>query len=160
MKQINKSSMGFITPQTIFLFILVGLLAIFLFSNTNVILSKMGFETTTTLKSQLTKTQGEVSKLVEVNKSNVEELKLERKQNEELKKQLKQLDEVKEKAKDKINEINVRKTKKMAPLMVSLESKEVITKDTITLPRYEIDQLSSIKIDQIHEVFNTLFPVV
>ena len=41
--------------------------ALFLFSNSNVILSKFGFETTTTLKSNLTKTQGELKTAVVVN---------------------------------------------------------------------------------------------
>lgn len=158
MNPLKPIRQGIFTPQMIFLFILFSLLFVFLFANTNVILSRLGFETTTTLKSQLTASQGNLEKLVLTNQSNAKALKLERAQNLVLTQQLKALGEAKEKAKEQVTVINAKKVGKAAPLMAAVVQKEVVTEHTVTLPRQEIDALSEANIDQLHEVFDTLFP--
>jgi len=45
-----------------FILIFIAIFALFLFSNTNTILSKFGFETTTNLKAELVKSQEDLKK--------------------------------------------------------------------------------------------------
>lgn len=57
-----------------FLLPIVGLLAVFLIWNSDLIMSKFGFETTTNLKAEVTRLQGEVTRLEETNKKQLEEI--------------------------------------------------------------------------------------
>jgi len=51
----------------VFFLIFIGIFSIFIFFNSNIILSKFGFETTTNLKAELTRTQEELKRLQNIN---------------------------------------------------------------------------------------------
>lgn len=141
----------------IFLLIFAAIISIFLFSNSNVILSKFGFETTTTLKSELTRTQDELRQLKSINDSLVNDIKA-----MELKYK-KQLETINTLQKEKIavekkltgitKTYNTTKNK----LNKDVEIKVNETPTEITIPIQEINQLSSNNIDTLNQTYSQLF---
>ncbi len=142
---------------TIFIGMFVLVFAVFLFSNANVILSKLGFETTTTLKAALTKSQADLEtatrinirlkdKLIDLERENqIQHTAIREYQNERLA-VVKVIETVKVKylpSKDKLSK--------------KLDAETVISDKTIDIPLKELNQLSEINIDTINEVYSSLF---
>ena len=141
----------------IFLLIFAAIFAVFLFSNSNVILSKFGFETTTNLKSELTRVQNELRQLQAINNGlnkTIEDL---QKRNTEVEEALVKSFIEKETLREKVNDIRAKKDKKVKELNKRVEEQTTVTETTITLPIVEIDQLSAENIDSLNEVYDSLF---
>lgn len=139
-----------------FILIFIAIFALFLFSNTNTILSKFGFETTTNLKAELVKSQEDLKKLAEIN-TNLNNLILQT--NERHKRELEAIRSVEEEKKviDKaITEVVEIRKVLAKPVQKKLIQKTVITETTITIPIEEYNQLSEQNIDSIHSAFAKL----
>lgn len=149
---------GIFTLPNIFVGALVGMILILLLSNTNVFLAKMGFETKTTLKASLVKSEMQLEELAKVNQKNAEELKLERKRTEQLTKALTELTEAKKKAEVTVLKMRTAKVNKSRPIIERLEARKVVTETHITVHREDADALSLVQIEHLHEVYNKLFP--
>ncbi len=139
-----------------FILIFIAIFALFLFSNTNTILSKFGFETTTNLKAELVKSQEDLKKLAEIN-TNLNNLILQT--NERHKRELEAIRSVEEEKKviDKaITEVVEIRKVLAKPVQKKLIEKTVATETTITIPIEEYNQLSEQNIDSIHAAFAAL----
>lgn len=145
------------TATGIFISIFLAIIAIFIFSNSNVILSKFGFETTTTLKAELTRTQEELKRAKEINdnlNNTIETLKSANKD---------KIDSVigfykeKEAAKDAIIIISKKKEVRDRETIKNLEQKTTKTETTITIPIAEYNKLSESNIDTLNEVYDSFF---
>lgn len=154
----NFKETGLVTHGKVFLLILLALIGVFIFSNTSVILSKLGFETTTTLKAQLVQTQADLYRVVELNHQKDNELIKERAMTKALTEQLDKLNTVTTVANEKVQKVQHDKKRKTEVIITKVKSSEVQRDDIVQLPRVEIDQLSSTNIEQVTEVFETLFP--
>lgn len=138
---------------------LFGLIfALFLFSNANVILSKFGFETTTVLKSELTKTKGELNNAVTVN----QELNktVDKVIDNGVKKEEALIESFteREKVKDKVVSIKKEKAEKVKQATQVLDNETTVTEEVIKIPVNEYNQNSEANINSIHEAFNEFFP--
>lgn len=139
-----------------FILIFIAIFALFLFSNTNTILSKFGFETTTNLKAELVKSQEDLKKLAEIN-TNLNNLIVQT--NERHKRELEAIRSVEEEKKviDKaITEVVEIRKVLAKPVQKKLIQKTVTTETTITIPIEEYNQLSEQNIDSIHAAFAAL----
>lgn len=139
-----------------FILIFMAIFALFLFSNTNTILSKFGFETTTNLKAELVKSQEDLKKLAEIN-TNLNNLIVQT--NERHKRELEAIRSVEEEKKviDKaITEVVEIRKVLAKPVQKKLIQKTVTTETTITIPIEEYNQLSEQNIDSIHAAFAEL----
>lgn len=146
----------------IFLGILLLFIGIFLWSNSNVILSKFGFETTTTLKANLVQETNRADRAVE-------ELK---KAQEETKKQLEYIDKLNKKIaefeakkaevnndtvvtvvkKEEANKPIIKKVKSEAKIVKNVETQE----DIIQVNVKDIDEMSSNNYNAISNAFDLL----
>ena len=146
------------TPSlsTILIGCFVAIFAVFLFSNTSVILSKLGFETATTLKAELTKSQAELTRAKEVNTQLTEELKKTKELYEQTQKAVTELNKETVKVQKQTDEIQKTRTEKKKQTVNDLEKKTVTTDTTITIPIEEYNTLSAANIDSIHSAFETL----
>lgn len=140
----------------VFLLILLSLIAVFLVSNTSVILSRLGFETTTSLKAELVKAQSDLQRTMQINEEKDIELLKERAMSKSLTEQLEKLNNDVLKAKEYVDKVQVEKSNKSKVIISKVKSLQVTNDDTVQLPKSEIDQLSAINIDQVTEVFNNL----
>lgn len=154
----NFKETGLVTHGKIFLLILLALIGVFIFSNTSVILSKLGFETATTLKAQLVQTQADLDRVVELNLQKDNELIKERTMTKALTEQLDKLNTVTTVANEQVQKVQHEKRRKTEVIITKVKSSEVQGGNVVQLPRAEIDQLSSVNIEQVTEVFDTLFP--
>lgn len=131
--------------------------AVFLFSNSNIILSKFGFETTTTLKSELTKTQGQLDTAVDtnqnLNKTIDKVIDNGAKKEEALVESFKE----REKVKDTVAKVNNTKAEKVKKVNEVLDKGTVVEQDVIKIPKAEYDKASEANIDAINEAYNKLF---
>jgi len=146
------------TTTGIVLLIFAGIFGVFLFSNSNVILSKFGFETTTNLKSELTRTQSELKQLQTINTNlnkTVEDLQKNKSKTEDV---IVESFKEREEVKNKINDIKVKKDKSTKDLNKVVDDKTVVDGTSIKLPATEYNKLSEANITAIHDVFNTIFP--
>ena len=131
--------------------------SVFLFSNSDIILSKFGFETTSTLKSNLTKAQGDIDKLIKVNED-LSKAYDDLKKAHELKTKL-----LEEAQKEKLKvEIDTKKIEeKHAPIQKEIKKtiKEKVKKTSteVTYPIEELNKLSKANVDEINETFQSLF---
>ena len=147
-----------VSMRTVFIGIMALIIAVFVYSNVNIIMTALGFQTTTTLKSELTKSEANVGVLKDVNAKNAASLDIERKNSAEVNSQIARVSESKARAQQKVFDINVRKAEISAPIIETVNQKVVETATTITLPKAEIDKLSEANIDQIQQAFDELFP--
>ena len=154
----NFKETGLVTHGKVFLLILLALIGVFIFSNTSVILSRLGFETATTLKAQLVQTQADLDRAVELNLQKDNELIKERTMTKALTEQLDKLNTVTTVANEQVQKVQNEKRRKTEVIITKVKSSEVQGEDIVQLPRVEIDQLSSANIEQVTEVFETLFP--
>lgn len=132
--------------------------AVFLFSNANVILSKFGFETTTVLKSELTKKEGELNNAVtinqELNKTVDKVIDNSGKKEEVL---IESFTE-REKVKDTVATIKKDKADKVKESTQVLDKETTVDEDVIKIPTAEYNKNSEANIDSIHQAFNEFFP--
>lgn len=154
----NVKETGVALEGKIFLMVLLSLIAVFIFSNTSVILTKLGFETTTAVKAQLVQTQADLAKVVEVNLQKERELLKERQMNKALNEQLEKLTTVTTIAKEQVEKAQSDKRRKTEVVITRVKTSSVHSETLVQLPRVEIDQLSSANIEQVTEVFDSLFP--
>lgn len=160
MLQSKRKEFGGASASMVLLCILIGFVGIIILSNTNVLLTKMGFETTTSLKAQLVSASNDLEQVTRVNSQNLLNLEMERENTKVLKEQLQELQELKSKASEVVVQAGVRKANKTSKAVSTIAAKTVETKDTITLPKEEVEQLSRANIDQLHEVYASLFTPV
>ena len=138
----------------VFFLIFAAIFSVFLFSNSNVILSKFGFETTTNLKAELTRTQEELKTLQAINNN--------------LNKQIEELNKVKEKetnviveyvekkdsTKEKTNNIIKKKKEKVQETVDQIST----TQSTENAKIIELqDKISEENIIALNEAFDTFF---
>ena len=153
----NVKETGVALQGKIFLMILLSLIAVFIFSNISVILTKLGFETTTAVKAQLVQTQADLAKVVEVNLQKEQELLKERQMNKALNEQLEKLNVVTTRAKEQVERVQSDKKRKTEIVITRVRASSVVSETLVQLPRVEVDQLSSANIEQVTEVFDSLF---
>jgi hypothetical protein len=146
------------TPSVVFLGILLVFLSVFLFSNINTLFTSMGYETKTALKTALVVSEGNLKTLIEVNEKNVKALEVERATVLQVREQIREVTEAKEKSREVVARVALKKAKRITPVIAKITESAVYTPTTVTLPKAELDQLSAANIDQIHEVFDALFP--
>lgn len=141
----------------IFFLIFAAIFAIFIFFNSNVILSKFGFETTTTLKAEVTRLDGELKQLKETNDSLNKVIET----NDRLHKiKIKNIIEnfkEQEKARKTVADIKSKKEIKDRDIIKELEKKIVTTDKEITMPLEELNILSASNIDSLNETYSSLF---
>ena len=133
--------------------------AVFLFSNSNIILSKFGFETTTTLKSDLTKTQGELATAAGIN-NNLNKT-LDKVTDNAARKEEAVVESFEERAavKETIAVIKKTKAEKTKDLNHVLDTQTAVTPTVTTLPTVEYNKASEANIDSVNEAYNKLFIV-
>jgi predicted nuclease with TOPRIM domain len=145
------------TPAGGFLTFALILFLLIIVPNTGTILTKLGFETTTSLKAELVKTQEQLKRLHEINTQlNNDIVQL----TEEYEEQKKAISEVKTESSMTDNTTEniaiVKKERDRLPTK-TLKKKAKSTSTTIVLPKAEIDQLSANNIDAINQVYDELF---
>lgn len=141
------------TTSGVFLLSFLALIAVFIFSNSNVILSKFGFETTTTLKSELVSSQKDLEKVVDVNKDLVIAILETEKRHVKEKETVKSHNETKVLIAKKVTKAKSELKLKLEPLESLLVEKIVTTETTITIPIEEYNKLSEQNIDALHAAF-------
>lgn len=142
----------------IFIGIFAIIFGVFLFSNSNVILSKFGFETATNLKAEVTRLQGELETAQRVNKGLKDDLAAQETRHKAEIKAIVDAGKDREKIKDDIINIKTKKEAKDKATIAELNKKTIVTDTTITMPIAEYDQLSSSNADSINEAYNKFFP--
>lgn len=156
----NLNNRGFVTQGKIFLLILLSLIGVFIFSNTNIILSSFGFETTTNLKSKLVKTQADLEQIIELNKDKDKQLELERANAKALQEEIKDLYAAKESARQKVDVIQAKKKEDTKDTIAKIKDEEIVSDSFVQYPKKEIDKLSAANIDQVTDAFDQLFAKV
>lgn len=137
----------------VFIMFFAFIILTIIIGNSNLILTKLGFETTTTLKSQLTKSEDQVAQIADANKSTVDTLKTVEKINQQ------QLDAIsgyykeKELANKKITAIKVDAEIKRKVVNAKLDKSTVKTKTTITYNIEEYNASSSINIIMLNTAY-------
>lgn len=142
----------------IFIGIFAVIIGVFIFSNSNVILSKFGFETATNLKAEVTRLQGELQTAQRVNKDLQDNLAAQETRHKAEIKALVDSAKEREKIQNDIIEAKKKKEAKDKATIDQLNKKTVVTDTTITIPIAEYDQLSASNADTINEVFDSFFP--
>ena len=142
---------------TMFVLGMVGLIAFVLLTNSDTVLSKFGFETTSTLKAELARTQSELDRLAKVNQELIDSI-------EEIKRtQQAQIEALsnfyKEEESKKTATIQIVETKqtKIKDLNKKVAAKTKSTKDTVTLPTQELNNISETNISALIETKAMLF---
>lgn len=142
----------------IFIGIFAVIIGVFIFSNSNVILSKFGFETATNLKAEVTRLQGELQTAQRVNKDLQSNLAAQETRHKAEIKALVESAKEREKIQNDIIEAKKKKEARDKATIEQLNKKTVVTDTTITIPIAEYDQLSASNADNINEVFDSFFP--
>lgn len=142
----------------IFIGIFAIIIGVFIFSNSNVILSKFGFETATNLKAEVTRLQGELETAQRVNKDLQSNLAAQETRHKAEIKALVESAKEREKIQNDIIEAKKKKEARDKATIEQLNKKTVVTDTTITIPIAEYDQLSASNADTINEVFDSFFP--
>lgn len=142
----------------IFIGIFAIIIGVFIFSNSNVILSKFGFETATNLKAEVTRLQGELETAQRVNKDLQNNLAAQETRHKAEIKALVESAKEREKIQNDIIEAKKKKEARDKATIEQLNKKTVVTDTTITIPIAEYDQLSASNADNINEVFDSFFP--
>ena len=142
----------------IFIGIFALIISVFIFSNSNVILSKFGFETATNLKSEVTRLEGELRTAQKVNQDLQRDMTAQETRHKAELKAVVDASKEREQIKDKIIEVKSKKELKDKAIIEQLNKKTVTTATEITIPIAEYDQLSANNIDSVNEVFDSFFP--
>lgn len=142
----------------IFIGIFALIIGMFIWSNSSVILSKFGFETTTNLKAEVTRLQGELETAQRINKNLQSNLKDQETRHKAEIKAIVDSNKERELVKDKIIEIKTKKELKDKSIIDQFNKNFVITQTEITIPITEYNQLSTSNIESVQETFDTFFP--
>ena len=142
----------------IFIGIFAIIIAVFIFSNSNVILSKFGFETATNLKAEVTRLQGELRTAQRINQDLQRDMKDQEVRHKAELQAIVDASKEREKIKDKIIEVKAKKEIRDKATIEQLNKKIIVSETEITIPIAEYDQLSSSNIDSLNEVFDSFFP--
>lgn len=146
-----------VSTSTIFIGIFALIFSVFLFSNTSVILSKFGFETTTTLKGKLAKAEEQLKAAKTENDTFKKELEALKRLNSENVKALSEANKEINKAKQTVSDAQKERTVKKKETVKVLEGKTVVTDTEITMPLKEYNELSAANIDSIQSTYDHLF---
>lgn len=142
-------------------FIFIGIIAIFLlflfFSNLDPILSRFGFETTSKLKEELTRTQGQLQQLTLINESLNKNIELLKAQYEEQVRVLEEYRKRTEEAEKKVEETQKKYQVALSKLNKKIESATKVDNDVIIIPIKDINEASMSNISAINNVYNNLF---
>jgi len=154
-------ALGFIkklfSSGTSYLFLgIIILIGMFIFFNSNVILSKFGFETTTNLKYELGKSQKDLDTAAKVNENLNKTLDTVIENNTKQVAKIEEVNKTKIKVVEKVNKVTKERATISKETEKTLEEKISVTDTTITLPIEEINQLSTININTLHSAFNDL----
>lgn len=142
----------------IFIGIFAIIIAVFIFSNSNVILSKFGFETATNLKAEVTRLEGELRTAQRINQDLQRDMKDQEVRHKAELQAIVDASKEREKIKDKIIEVKAKKEIRDKATIEQLNKKIIVSETEITIPIAEYDQLSSSNIDSLNEVFDSFFP--
>lgn len=142
----------------IFIGIFAIIIAVFIFSNSNVILSKFGFETATNLKAEVTRLEGELRTAQRINQDLQRDMKAQEVRHKAELQAIVDASKEREKIKDKIIEVKTKKEIRDKATIEQLNKKIIVSETEITIPIAEYDQLSSSNIDSLNEVFDSFFP--
>ena len=146
------------TNSGVFLTFFVVLFAVFFFSNSRLIMSKLGFDSITSLSVSLAKTQDNVKQLKTINDKLIMQLD---KLAESHTRDLQAIDDLQQ-AKVFINNAVTTVTKKKdsaeKSIVSRIERQTVYTEKTVTLPTQDIDKLSENNIANIQQLYAVLFP--
>lgn len=145
------------TNAGIFFLIFGGIFAVFLFSNSSIVLSKFGFETTTTLKAQLVKSQADLVTLKLANDSLIDTVKTLNDTHARDIASIVKLQTDSNNVKKVTTNITAKKKKTESSIEQSIDSNSIYTLTTITLPTKEVTQLSVNNIDSLNETYTDLF---
>lgn len=154
----NVKENGVELQSWVFLMILLSLIAVFIFSNTSVILTRLGFETTTVVKAKLVQTQAELASALDSNLQKDKELLKERHMNKAVNEQLEKLTTATAIAKEQVEKAQSDKKRKTEAVVSRVRASSVYNETMVELHRADIDQLSAANIEQVTEVFDSLFP--
>lgn len=142
----------------IFIGIFAIIIGVFIWSNSSVILSKFGFETTTNLKAEVTRLQAELETAQHINKDLQSKLSAQETRHKAEIKAITDANKEREKIKNKIIEVKTKREIRDKVVIEQLNRKIMITSTEITIPIDEYDRLSTSNIESVHEVFNSFFP--
>lgn len=144
------------TPTSIILFIFIAIFALFAFSNADTIMTKMGFETKTSLKGKLVQARADLKTMSEVNADLISEItRLE----EDQKLTLEVIEEVYVKKQETIvtvERVIAERDKQDTVNRVALKTATVITDVTITMPKLLYERASKSNIEALHNAFAAL----
>lgn len=142
----------------IFILIILAVIGVFVFSNSETILTGLGYETTASVKAQLARTQSELEQAKAINDSLIATI------NDQETRHKNEMVAVVQSQKDKdgINAkaVDMLKKKQLADkdIIQQLKDKIKLSDTEITLPIDEYNKLSLNNINTLKETYNSFFP--
>ena len=136
---------------------MVVLIGSLVWSNSDTILSKFGFETKTNLKGALVKTQGDLNTALDANQRLLAELREKERYNQKLLKEMENLEKDKVALAAEIEEIKKNRGAKVAPKVNQFKKETVTTELTVTVPVALLDEISADNLQSVQETFDRLF---
>lgn len=146
-----------ISTSTIFIGIFGLIFSIFLFSNTSVILSKFGFETSTELKGKLTKAHEQLKAAKLENDSYKLEVERLKKLTAENNKAISEANKETNKTVAVVDKVQKDRATKKKDATKVVDDKTVVTDTEIIIPAQEYNELSAANIDSINSTYDQLF---
>lgn len=144
------------SPSGIVVLIFASIFLLFLFSNTDTILSKFGFETKSSLKGELVQAKADFKTLQEANTDLVFKLDALEENRQLTIETLEDLFSKKEQTKETVTEILRDRDQKEQDNRKTLKTATVITETTITMPKVNYERASRSNIEALHSAFNLL----
>ena len=136
---------------------MVLLIGSLVWSNSDTILSKFGFETKTNLKGSLIKAQEDLRVAVDSNKRLNDELKEKERYNQQLLKELESLENDKIALSKEIEEIKKGRSTKVGPKVNQFKKDTVVADKTVTVPVGLLDEISADNLQSVQEAYDRLF---
>lgn len=146
----------FFTVGRLFVAMLVFVFGCFLYTGAESLMTKWGFETKTSLQKQLVEKTEVVKQLEQANKALVADVIQIKKDNALAIKELESMTDRKNQLEVTAQRIVKSMETKSQEVKKALEEKKVVSPTTITLPLAEINALSQVNIDSLHEAFAQL----
>lgn len=145
------------TAGAVFSIIIGCILVTFMWAGSEVMMTKLGFETKTSLRAQLAQVnavvQTQQASLLTADKT-IKDLKAE---NVRILNEVKELQQVNKVDTEVVQEVKDTLVKKTEPIKRQVGKRKVVTTDTITLPVAEIDALSLENVRAINALHDELF---
>lgn len=132
--------------------------ALFLFSNANVILTKFGFETTTTLKSELVQSQGALQNAVAVNTNLNKTLDTTLDHGAKKEQALVESFQEREQVHNTVAAIKQHRADVVKEVTYVLDKETTVSDDVIKIPTAEYNKASETNITSLNDAFDKLFP--